>query len=462
MKMDAYMQLDIQKQFFELRDAGSWYNTTASKERTKSTILGFKVIRAIKTSDSRWLNDKGEEVAEPYWMDYSSELLCGYDENGQQVWDSGEDNFWLHGAGGDWAFRIEDNQGDANDINAGGTGLPKYGFFIENGEVIPVEYYYSYRETNVYKDLNRTPYDNWDWFSSITPVNAYGAGGSFEAFDKVFHGQDGMRVANFQASDLVIDKQWIGDVAASEVYVKLWRVSGNEDPEDFTAVIADDIRYNNNWQMYVRDTSTVDVYRKCLILKDDGSGNWTTSMTVNRALLGALAETGRYSYYIQEVGYKTLDGTYKTNVNAKFKPLYTHWEGTAEEGAYSSAPVGANDYAGNAITIKEKGANKLRVINRSTPSTSYSVTKAFAGSVSATGTQSSMSSGYPTDGSKQVVVELQQRYRYEYTKDGVTYVLNKDTTSPQEAFARIKADGWDASSDSEWILATDSCCFAAF
>jgi len=455
-KMDAYMQLDIQKQFFELRDAGSWYNTTASEERTKSTILGFKVIRAIKTSDSRWLNDKGEEVAEPYWMDYSSELLCGYDENGQQVWDSGEDNFWLHGAGGDWAFRIEDNQGDANDINAGGTGLPKYGFFIENGEVIPVEYYYSYRETNVYKDLNRTPYDNWDWFSSITPVNAYGAGGSFEAFDKVFHGQDVMRVANFQASDLVIDKQWIGDVAASEVYVKLWRVSGNEDPEDFTAVIADDIRYNNNWQMYVRDTSTVDVYRKCLILKDDGSGNWTTSMTVNRALLGALAETGRYSYYIQEVGYKTLDGTYKTNVNAKFKPLYTHWEGTAEEGAYSSAPVGANDYAGNAITIKEKGANKLRVINRSTPSTSYSVTKAFAGSVSATGTQSSMSSGYPTDGSKQVVVELQQRYRYEYTKDGVTYVLNKDTTSLQEAFARIKADGWDASSDSEWILATDS------
>ena len=39
-----------------------------------------------------------------------------------------------------------------------------------------VEYEYSFRETNVYKNLARDPYPEWDWFSSITPVNGYGPG----------------------------------------------------------------------------------------------------------------------------------------------------------------------------------------------------------------------------------------------------------------------------------------------
>ena len=89
-------------------------------------------------------------------MDYGEEMLCGYDENGQTVVHRGEnDIFWLHDAGGDWHFRIEDNQGDATNVDAGGSGLPSYGFYIRNGEDIPVEYWYSYREITTVKINSR-------------------------------------------------------------------------------------------------------------------------------------------------------------------------------------------------------------------------------------------------------------------------------------------------------------------
>ena len=425
-KLDIYIQLDIQKQFFRLEEDGAWNNVTANPDMKRNAVLGFKVIRAIQTADGKWLDEAGNESDRPVWLDYSEEMLCGYDENGAAVVHRGEnDIFWLHDAGGDWHFRIEDNQGDANNVRAGGSGLPGYGFYVKNGEDIPVQYWYSFRETNVYKDVNRTPYPEWDWFSSVTPVNAYSANGrTMEAFPRAFSGQDNARIANFQASDLIIDKEWIGgDPTATAVYVKIWRTSGNGEPEDFTAVIAEDIRNNQNWQNYMNDPSEIDLSRNCLILKPDNAQSWEASIKVNRALLGSLAESGKYRYYIQEVGYRTASGEYKTNVNSQFKPLYDKWVGTASGGAYSGAPVGMNDYAENSITIGSKGENRLKVINRVTASTSYAVTKDFYGDTLATGQPSSVTGKYPTDGSKQVVIELQQRYRYEKTdEDGVEYV----------------------------------------
>lgn len=432
--LDKYIQMDIQKQFFELGPAGSWGNTTA--QRARSTVLGFKVIRAVKTSKGKWLDDNGNESDSPVWSDYSEEMLCGYDENGAKVVDRGEDSlFWLWGVGNTWEFRIENNWGDVTDVSAGGSGLPSYGFFVKNGENIPVEYWYSYRETNVYKDINKTPYPEWEWFSSVTPVWAYGPNQEkLEAFPKAFAGQDPMRVANFQASDLVVHKEWIGDVSADEVYVKVWRTKGEGGtPEDFTAVIAEDIRNNNNWQMYVNDAGLIDVNHAWLVLKNDGTEDWTAALKVNRALYGEQAETGTYHYYIQEVGYKTTDGVVRTNVNAKYKPLYDR----VVDGNWTDAPVGMNDYASNSIKIGAKGENHLKVINRSTPSTSYTVTKAFSGSQSSTGGHSSVTGRYPTDGSPQVVVELQQRYRYEKVEGDVAYVSKNGTEW-------VRADSEDA------------------
>lgn len=439
-KMNEYMQMDIQKQFFELGDAGSWANITA--QMRQDAILGFRVIRAVRTADGKWLDEHGRETDAPVWMDYGNEMLCGY-QNGQAVVQRDpEDNFWLHDAGGEWHFRIEDNQGDANNVNAGGSGLPSYGFYIRNGEDIAVEYWYSVRETNVYRNLNRDPYPEWDWYSSITPVDAYGPRGQvMEAFPKAFHGQDAKRIANFQASDLIIHKDWIGEPASSEVYIKIWRTVDGGQPEDFTQVIADDIKNNHNWQMYLEDESQINVDRAWLILKDDGSGDWTDSLKVNRALLGTLSNADRYRYYIQEVGYKDPQtGRVRTNVNSAFKPLYDKWVGTAEEGDWTGAPVSMNNYESNNISIGAKGENRLKVINRVSPSTSYTIIKAFTGSQGSTGTQSSVT-GYPTDGSRQVVVHLQQRYRYEKNEEGVDYV-SADNENWVEKNSEEAANTW--------------------
>ncbi len=423
--MNAYMQMDIQKQFFLLGSDGSWDNVTANNDMKRGAILGFQVIRAVKAPDGKWLDASGNESDTPVWMDYGEEMLCGYDEDGHTVVSRGEnDIFWLHDAGGDWHFRIENNEGDHSNVSAGGAGLPSYGFFIRNGEDLPVEYWYSFREIGVYKNLNKDPYPEWDWFSSVTPVNAYGPTGTMEAFPKAFHGQDEKRIANFQASDLIIDKDWIGEPSAGKVYIKIWRTSGGGEPEDFTAVIADDIRSNNNWQYYVNDVSAVDLGRNCLVLDLSDNGSGSASIKVNRALLGALSETGSYNYYIQEIGYCDNQGVYRTNVNAAFKPLYDHWV----DGAYTGSPVQMNDYESNSITIAGKGQNRLKVTNSAEPSTSYTVTKAFYGAQSSTGGQSSVTGKYPTDGSKQVVVELQQRYRYEKTEEGVDYVSADNST----------------------------------
>lgn len=419
-KMNSYMQLDIQKQFFKLEEAGSWNNVTATTEMQRGAVLGFKVIRAIKTADGTWLDENGNESDTPIWSDYSDEMLCGYDENGQAVLSRGEnDIFWLHNAGGNWHFRIEDNQGDATSVSAGGSGLPSYGYYIRNGQEIAVEYWYAPREVNVYKDLNRTPYPEWDWFSSITPVIAKGPNGqTMDAFPKAFHGQDSMRIANFQASNLIIDKEWVGDSekTAKEVFIKIWRTDESGNREDFTALIADDVKNNNNWQMYVDDASVIDTSRGWLIVKPDENGNWEVPVKVNRALLGSLAETGKYHYYIEEVAYRASDGTVRTNPKGRYRPVYDKWI----DGHWGGAP--ASDGEAMAIQIGNKGENRLKVINSCEPVTSYTIKKRYGGNIGSTGNPSSVNGGFPTDGSQQVVVELQQRYRYEKTEDGVDYV----------------------------------------
>lgn len=413
-ELSSYTALLINKKFFELHEAGSWADTTAHSERMTNTVLGFKVMRAIKTSDGKYLDEKGQPSEKPVWMDYGDEMMVGYGATIDDVLiDNGNNDFHLENAGGEWHFRIKNNR-EPNGGSNEQIGLPKYGFYVSNGQDIAVEYEYTYRETNVYKDLNRTPYDNWDWYSSVLPLE----------LNPIYGNRKSNEVANFQASDLKIHKQWIGDVAASEVYVKLWRVADGEQPEDFTAVIAEDIKNNNNWQMYMNDTSQIDLDRNWLILKDDGSGQWTDALKVNRALVGTTNGAKEYHYYIQEVAYKAIDGTIRTNVNGKFKPLYDKWV----DGHWTDAPAGMNNYAGNNIKIGAKGENQLKVINRTSPSTSYTITKDFAGTQSSTSGQSSVSGKYPTDGSKQVVVELQQRYRYEKTEDGVDYVSADNET----------------------------------
>lgn len=477
-KMNEYINMDIKKKFFELQNAGSWATVTQEMDRWKGTILGFKVIRAVKAPDGKWLDESGNESDNPVWMDYSEEMRCGYDNNGNPIVDRGPDDvFYLKNAGGNWHFEIMNNWGDQTNINAAdsGSGLPSYGFYVRNGEDLPVEYWYSFRETNVYKlesqdpdgTIHVTDYPEWDWYSTITPEYAYGpalsSGGDAQtmiAFPHNVPSQESDRISNFQASDLIINKEWLGENTpdAKAVYLKVWRQAEGGQIEDFTAIIADDIRNNQGWQNYVNTPDIIDLNRNCLVLNRDGDEWSEASLKINRALLGTINgqndHSELYHYYIQEIGYRTNSGEYRTDVNGRFKPLYNKWDPSREQ--WADAPVGMNDYANNNITIGAKGENRLKVINSTSPSTSYTVTKAFHGPQSSTGGQSSVTGKYPTDGSKQVVVMLQQRYRYEKIVNGVKFVLKKngnyntgedwleDTEQNAEAIAEAWLVDWQA------------------
>ena len=430
-KLDKYRQMDVQKQFFEIGPNGSIGNITANN--WSNTFIGFTVIRAIRTSDGKWIDERGNFVDNPVWQDYGEELLAGYDSNNTAVVDSNKKEFWFHNAGGNWHFRIEDNGGDQNDANAqgSGSGLPTYGYYLANGEKIAVEYWYSFRESGVYSSLDGSQINEWDWYSSVTPMLAYGPeGSSFEesyqatddygntitvtgyaAFPKAYSGQDPKRIANFRASDLIVSKSWEEYEGASEVYVKIYRKNGNG-TEDVTGLIATDIVSNNNWQGYVEDTSVIDTANQWLILNK--ANDWTA--TINKLLLEPIVGGGTYQYWIKEVAYKTKNGIVKYNPEDVFDPDYQKWEHESGDGEWQSISLG------DTIQLKSKGENKLKVINSASASSSYSVKKKYDGAQSSTGGQSSVSGRYPTDGSTQVVLQLQQRYRYEKTEEGVEYV----------------------------------------
>ena len=223
-KVGKYIQMDIKKQFESLNDDGAWENTTAGGQ-SKSTVLGFTVIRAVRDAAGNWLDEAGNVAAEPVWSDFGDEILCGYDENGNPVVKNGGSNdFFVESASsnpGGWHFRIRDEQGGANNIQNDKVGLPASGFYVKDGKTVSVTYVYSYRETGVYADTDRTPYEGWSWFSSLTPARAYdangeqefwtdSAGGQHAYFHKMSALQDADRIVNFQASDITPVKNWGG------------------------------------------------------------------------------------------------------------------------------------------------------------------------------------------------------------------------------------------------------------
>ncbi|MBR2257107.1 MAG: Cna B-type domain-containing protein [Blautia sp.] len=383
-KVSDYYQMDIKKQFFMIHDDGAWDNVTA--RMCQNVVLGFKVIRRVVFPDG----------SKSKWMDYGDEMLAGYDANGKAIFDNGTNGFWLHDGGGDWHFRIEENAGDRSSLEAGGPGLPKKGLYIdEHGDSISVTYEYSFRETDVYKDLARTPYPDWEWYSTITPDRYIGASGQQTGeFGIAFANQDGERVANYQASNIKIDKRWAGQPNAKEVYIKIWRQAGDKTPEDFTEVIAKDVvgdyppnhpAYgNSNWQGYVEDTSIVDTTHNWLILKANRSGDWTTTVNIHNALIGEAGEDQgeHYTYYTQEVGYKDKNGvihliagldteTISDLVNAgatvdsddaidDLETHYFYWKG----GLFGAwVERGDPSWVKNAISIGEKDTNKLQTVN---------------------------------------------------------------------------------------------------
>ena len=382
-RMNIYRQMDIKKQYFVIHSDGAWDNITATDDMCRDAVLGFKVLRRIVFPD-------GHKSA---WMDYGDEMLCGYAPDGTPVMDNGTNGFFLECADGEsssghnWHFRIREQGGD---LNSERIGLPGYGYYVdENGTSIPVGYEYSYRETGVYKDLNRTPYPEWGWWSTGTPDRYTDSDGNVirgkGPTPKAFPDQDEDRIANFQASDLEIVKEWLGATDVQEIYVKIYRYTTDADnaedfteiianAEDFTEKIATDISTHHNWSRYVVDPAVIDTTHNWLILAPSSSDQVTASVKISGLLPKTVdKENGdTYYYYIQEVGYKDKEGNVHNEATGTgsflvYDPHYDKWISGDWEGTTKVNPVT------KAITIGGLGENKLKVIN--TPTMDLTVEK---------------------------------------------------------------------------------------
>jgi len=366
-----YMQMDVKKKYIDFSQ-NRWDTLTA--DVVKNTVLGFKVIR--KTYDMQ-----GNVLHE--WEDYGKEMLVGYGTGNENIGDgqgntyttgqhieSNEGNgFYLFYAGL-WHWTILDQGGN---LNGEHIGLPKYGFYTKaDGTIVPTVYAYSIRETGVYADLERHPWkdvneEEWDWWSTITPPHAF-SGDTNIVPNEVFYQQDDYpvsdsdRVNNYKASDLLIDKIWLGeaDNAVQEVYIKVYRYDGdNSEPVDFTEIIAEDIKNNHNWQGYVTDPSIVDTTNNWLILNNQD--NWTVDIVLQKALIGSLGQSGasyEYHYYAVEVGYKDAAGVvHAAGDLGKFDPHYdkkisNNWQNTPQIDPKSAQ-----------MAVGSVGQNAVRVIN---------------------------------------------------------------------------------------------------
>ncbi len=351
-----YMQMDLQKQFFKIGDAGSWGNVTS--QMCHDAVLGIKVIRRIVYPDNTMSS----------WSDYGDEMLVGYGKNQEDyILDNGTNGFYLENAGGDWAFRIRDQGGD---LNSERIGLPKEGIANYNGELKRVYYQYSFRETGVYKDTDRTPYPDWEWFSNMTPDNYYDKYGSHK-FERENTSDDPMRIMNYQASNLIIDKRWLGEPNAKEVYIKIWRETEDGTKEDFTAVIADDVsgqshpaEGSENWQGYVDDPSLIDTDNKLLIVKSDKTGKWTSTVKIHNVLIRGHAAKGTaplYTYYIEEVGYKDKNGAVHMKPEKTLGEFETHYTRWVKDGYWEVNPL--PNGKDKSIQLGAIGENRFQVMN---------------------------------------------------------------------------------------------------
>lgn len=355
--MKQYGQIDIKKKFiFYGRGGveGQW--DTDTDLPMPNTVIGFVVIRKIY--------DQSSGAVLKDWHDYGKEILVGYDQNLQPV-SKNPNDFYLGPGTSAWCWTIYDQGGGLNNDH---VGLPIYGYYTPEGSTmpVPVSYAYSIRETNVYANLNKALYQDWEWWSTITPPKGKSMDTSI-AQDEQFYNQadypvaDSDRVNNYQASDLSITKKWLNDEdnGVQEIFIKVWRMTGS-DPvtkEDFTEVIADDITHNHNWQGYIKDNGTIDLEKKALVLKN--TNNWSARLKVQKALLASIQGSyPRYSYYVEEIGYTDYEGNY--HEASTFDPHYVQKiDGVLQPEIHASG-------AGAGVELGEVGRNGLQIYNAAT------------------------------------------------------------------------------------------------
>ena len=202
-----------------------------------------------------------------------------------------------------------------------------------------------------------------------------------------------------ETTDLTVTKSWNGSPIpddVDEIYVKVFRKADSSTEEDFTELIKnhrDDLAFYFDPDPVTRKYDHFDTEHGWLVIKKGTDGTWDTVKLKNVPRTTEDKEK-TYQYSIREVGYRQ-NGTVYNNADV-FNPEYQKKQ---------TGDTDWTDIDDNGVILESKteGENAFRVINevKAPKKTTYTVKKEFSGGEE---------NNYPTDGSVQVLVGLEEGY----------------------------------------------------
>jgi LPXTG-motif cell wall-anchored protein len=292
------------------------------------------------------------------WSPYGNPIRVGYGTSMRDPLCQNDNPFNIDYQGA-WHWRITcQNQNN---------GLPSYGFY--NGQF--VRYQYIHKETGAYKDLAGTPLnDGYEWIGDMPYAwdgnnSSSGVGKQFKVNEPAI-AQDQDRLLNIGASNLKIEKVWTGRPSASEVYVKVYRITGqNYDPSkrvDYTNILGEEV----NTLTHAKDGELIGEFvpypggGRCIKVP---SG---TTVTIEHVLMTVSLSEPLY-YWVEECGYKDLNGnvhwnTAEENVMAQFEPAYSIHDSATNE----TLNQNSNRTGSNVIRLGPKNSNLFTITNTTT------------------------------------------------------------------------------------------------
>ena len=356
-KAPDYMQMDIKKKFLRYDENGSLWTDTGDPARVgHDLVIEVQILRRIVKAHAP-MNASGDDVVVD-WSPYANPIMVGYGSSMQDPLCKNDNSFNIDYQGA-WHWRITcQNQNN---------GLPSYGFY--NGQF--VRYQYIHKEIGAYKDLNRTPLnDGYEWIGDMPYAwdgdnSNNGVGKQFKVNEPAI-AQDQDRLLNIGATNLKIEKIWTGYPSASEVYVKVYRITGqNYDPqkrEDYTNILGREV----NKLTHAKDGELIGEF-----VKDDNGEKYIkvtsgSTVTIEHVLM-ALSVSEPLYYWVEECGYKDLLGTVhwntaNENVMEQFTPVYSI-NGSATNDTLNN---NNNRTGSDVIRLGPKNSNLFSITNTTT------------------------------------------------------------------------------------------------
>ena len=350
-----YMQMDIKKKVLIMRPDGSVDTIMDNQDFQKSIVLEIQLTRRIFRLD-------GTEIT-TNWENYGKPFMIGFDSNGEAI-QRNPNNFVLVKRGG-FYWEIVDVAKDAGEFDYPdqSIGLPAYGYYNTGSEIIPVKYKYIPFEIGMYSDFNYSPYIDDEWFIGFQPAAWSADGRQDNYFPKLGDNHDQDRIKNVQGTDLYIEKTWKGSTSdIQEIYVKIYYSEGeNGARKDFTELIYNRTGLFNRYNFVSSNNLSNYQGGSIVIRPTDGS------VHVHYLPQYIDENKSRNHYWIEEIGYKDVDGVIHDSV-AEYTPSYYRWDGE------KWIEQASND--SRRIVLGSKGNNSLRVENKNA---SLIITKSFSG-----------------------------------------------------------------------------------